>query len=49
MLGFELYKRDVFLAEALVTNPLSVDFLGKEVESSFSKACANPVEPEIAS
>ena len=36
LLGLELDQGDVLLTEALVTNPLSVDLLGQEVERCLS-------------
>ena len=48
LLGLELDQGDVLLTEALVTNPLSVNLLGQEVESSLRQPSADAVEPEVA-
>ena len=49
LLGLELDQGDVLLTEALVTNPLSVNLLGQEVESCLRQPSADAVEPEITS
>ena len=47
MLWLELDQRNLLLGETFVADPLGVDLLGQEVESSLGQSGTDPVEPEV--